>query len=79
MLCEWRKMCLPEGRTARGDPFEDYKELWLAVAPTIARRAAACDSRAKKKQASACLLIAGSPPDALWTPCVHLHLVCTAP
>ena len=23
MLCEWRKMCLPEGRTARGDPFED--------------------------------------------------------
>ena len=21
MLCDWRKMCLPEGRTARGDPF----------------------------------------------------------
>ena len=40
MLCEWRKMCLPEGRTARGEPFEDYKELWLAVAPTLARRAA---------------------------------------
>ena len=35
MLCEWRKMCLPEGRTARGDPFEDYKELWLAVAPIV--------------------------------------------
>ena len=43
MLCEWRKMCLPEGRTARGDPFEDYKELWLAVAPVLARRAAACE------------------------------------
>ena len=43
MLCEWRKMCLPDGRTARGDPFEDYKELWLAVAPVLARRAAACE------------------------------------
>ena len=40
MLCEWRKMCLPEGRTARGKPFEDLQELWLAVAPTLARRAA---------------------------------------
>ena len=43
MLCEWRKMCLPEGRTARGDPFPGYKELWEAVAPILARRAAACE------------------------------------
>ena len=40
MLCEWRKMCLPEGRTARGEPFPGYKELWMAVAPILARRAA---------------------------------------
>ena len=43
MLREWRKMCLPEGRTARGDPFPGYKELWLAVAPNLARPAAACE------------------------------------
>ena len=42
MLCDWRKMCLPEGRTARGDPFPGYKETWLAVAPILARRASAC-------------------------------------
>ena len=43
MLCEWRKMCLPEGRTARGDPFPGYKELWSAVATILARRASACE------------------------------------
>ena len=41
MLCEWRKMCLPEGRTARGDPSPGYRELWKAVAPILARRATA--------------------------------------
>ena len=40
MLCEWRKMRLPEGRTARGEPFPGYKELWMAVAPILSRRAA---------------------------------------
>ena len=43
MLREWRKMCLPEGRTARGDPFPGYKELWLAVATILARRASVCE------------------------------------
>ena len=43
MLCEWRKMCLPEGRTARGDPFPGYRALWEAVAPILVRRAAACE------------------------------------
>ena len=43
MLCEWRKMCLPKGRTARGDPFPGYRVLWEAVAPILARRAAACE------------------------------------
>jgi hypothetical protein len=38
MLCEWRKMCLPAGRQARGDPFAEYRELWEAVAPILARR-----------------------------------------
>ena len=38
MLCEWRKMCLPEGRTARGEPFPGYRALWEAVAPILARR-----------------------------------------
>ena len=40
MLCEWRKMALSEGWRARGDPYEGYAELWRAVAPIIARRAA---------------------------------------
>ena len=43
MLCEWRKMCLPEGRTARGEPFAGYKALWEAVRPALTRRAAACE------------------------------------
>ena len=43
MLCKWRKMCLPEGRLPRGDPFAGYKELWEAVGPILARRAAACE------------------------------------
>ena len=43
MLREWRKMCLPEGRTAQGDPFPGYKKLWLAVVSNLARRAAACE------------------------------------
>ena len=43
MLCEWRKMCLLEGRSARGDPFPGYKELWLAVATILARRASVCE------------------------------------
>ena len=40
MLCEWRKMALPDGRRARGEPSAGYAELWRAVAPVIARRAA---------------------------------------
>ena len=43
MLCEWRKMCLPEGRAARGEPFADYKELWEAVWPILKRRTDACE------------------------------------
>ncbi len=40
MLCEWRKMALPDGRRARGELSAGYAELWRAVAPVIARRAA---------------------------------------
>ena len=40
MLCEWRKMALPDGRRARGEPSAGYAELWRAVAPVIAWRAA---------------------------------------
>ncbi len=36
MLCEFRKMQLPEGRRARGEPFDGYASLWEAVAPVIA-------------------------------------------
>ena len=43
MLCEWRKMCLPEGRAARGEPFADYKEMWEAVRPILKRRTDACE------------------------------------
>ena len=35
-----RKMALPDGRRARGEPSAGYAELWGAVAPVIARRAA---------------------------------------
>ena len=39
MLCEFRKLCLPEGRPASGGRYEGYAELWREVAPILARRA----------------------------------------
>ena len=39
MLCEWRKMVLPNGRSASGERYEGYAELWREVAPILARRA----------------------------------------
>ena len=38
MLCEWRKMVLPNGRPASGERYEGYAELWREVAPILARR-----------------------------------------
>ncbi len=38
MLCEFRKMDLPEGRAARGERYEGYANLWRDVAPILARR-----------------------------------------
>ena len=38
MLCEFRKLVLPEGRPHRGQPYEDYAELWRQVQPILARR-----------------------------------------
>ena len=40
MLCEWRKMVLPDGRRARGAPSESYADLWHEAAPILARRSA---------------------------------------
>ncbi len=37
------KMCLLEGRIARGEPFADYKELWETVRPILKKRAYACE------------------------------------
>ena len=39
MLCEWRKMVLPDGRPASGERYEGYADLWRDVAPILARRA----------------------------------------
>ena len=39
MLCEFRKLCLPEGRPTSGERYEGYAELWREVAPVLARRA----------------------------------------
>ena len=39
MLCEWRKMVLPNGRPASGERYDGYAELWREVAPILARRA----------------------------------------
>ena len=38
MLCEFRKLVLPEGRPHRRQPYEDYAELWRQVQPILARR-----------------------------------------
>ncbi len=38
MLCEFRKMKLPDGRRARGEPFDGYAALWKTVARVIASR-----------------------------------------
>ena len=38
MLCEWRKMVLPNGRPASGERYEGYAELWREVAPILARK-----------------------------------------
>ena len=40
MLCEWRKMVLPDGRRARGAPSESYADLWQEAAPILGRRSA---------------------------------------
>ena len=37
MLCEFRKLVLPEGRPRRGQAFEGYRELWGTVAPIFQR------------------------------------------
>ena len=37
MLCEFRKLVLPEGRPRRGEAFKGYRELWEAVAPVFQR------------------------------------------
>ena len=39
MLCEWRKMVLPEGARKSGERTTDYEALWQAAAPVFARRA----------------------------------------
>ena len=38
LLCEFRKLVLAEGRPKRGQPYEDYAELWRQVRPILARR-----------------------------------------
>jgi alkylated DNA repair dioxygenase AlkB len=40
MLCEFRKMAIPEGRAASGERYEGYAELWRQCEPILARRAA---------------------------------------
>ena len=40
MLCEFRKMTIPEGRTASGERFEGYADLWKQCETILARRAA---------------------------------------
>ncbi len=40
MLCEFRKMVLPEGRATSGERYEGYAALWRECEPIIAWRAA---------------------------------------
>ena len=37
MLCEFRKLVLPEGRPRRGQACEGYRELWGTAAPLVQR------------------------------------------
>ena len=38
MLCEFRKLVLPEGRPHRRQPYTEYAELWQQAQPILARR-----------------------------------------
>ena len=38
MLCEFRKLALPEKRPPHGEAFDGYAKLWEAVAPIVAKR-----------------------------------------
>lgn len=38
MLCEFRKLVLPEDRPRRGQAYEDYGDLWRQVHPILAKR-----------------------------------------
>ena len=40
MLCEFRKMMIPEGRTVSGERYEGYADLWQQCEAILARRAA---------------------------------------
>jgi len=40
MLCEFRKMMIPEGRAASGERYEGYADLWKQCEAILARRAA---------------------------------------
>ena len=39
MLCEFRKLCMPEGRPSSSQRYAQYEELWREVAPILERRA----------------------------------------
>ena len=41
-LCEYRKVVVPKGRARVGARSEGYAELWKAVQPVLAKRAASC-------------------------------------
>jgi hypothetical protein len=53
MLCEFRKLALPERRPRRGEAYAEYAELWRQVQPILASRHGAAERAATQPAAGA--------------------------